>query len=99
MIDTILNAVFSFIINLVNLLLSPIDTLIETFLPDLSQALASVSSFLNVAFSSIGWCISALGIPSTAISFIVMYYGVKLTAPILFYVVKLCISWYNKLKA
>ena len=48
MIDTILNAVFSFIINLVNLLLTPIDALIETFLPDLSQAVSSVSSFLNV---------------------------------------------------
>lgn len=89
--STILTTIFSFIIDLVNLILYPIDALIENFLPDLSNALSSISSFLDLAFSSIGWCINALGIPSLAIDFIIMYYGVKLTAPILFYVMKLCI--------
>ena len=97
--STILTTIFSFIIDLVNLILYPIDALIENFLPDLSNALSSISSFLDLAFSSIGWCINALGIPSLAIDFIIMYYGIKLTAPILFYVMKLCFSWISKLKA
>lgn len=97
--SAILTTIFSFIIDLVNLILYPIDALIENFLPDLSNALGSISSFLDLAFSSIGWCINALGIPSLAIDFIIMYYGIKLTAPILFYAIKLCVSWISKLKS
>lgn len=99
MINEILTQLFQYIIDLINLCLLPIDSLIESILPDLSSALGTISSFLDIGFSSIGWCISALGIPPLAISFIVMYYTFKLTAPILFYVIKLVISWYNKLKS
>ena len=47
--STILTTIFSFIIDLVNLILYPIDALIENFLPDLSNALSSISSFLDLA--------------------------------------------------
>ncbi len=98
MINSLLTGIFKLIISLVNLLLLPIDNLIDTFLPDLSVALTSIGTFLQLCFSSIGWCISALGIPSLAISFIVMYFGIKLTAPLLFSTIKLAMSWYNRLK-
>lgn len=98
MINKLLMGIFKLIIGLVSTILTPIDNLIATALPDLSGAIDSVSSFLNLATQSIGWVISLTGIPPLAINLIVLYYGFKLTAPMLFYMIKLALSWYNKLK-
>lgn len=98
MIGKILSGIISLIISLVNLILSPIDNLITSALPDLSNALTSVGNFLNVALSSIGWVISLSGLSSACISIIVVYFVFKLTAPMLFYLIKLALSWYNRLK-
>lgn len=98
MINKLLMGIFKLIIGLVSTLLTPVDNLISTALPDLSGALDSVSSFLNICTQSIGWVISLTGIPPLAINLIVLYYVFKLTAPMLFYMIKLALSWYNKLK-
>lgn len=98
MINKLLMGIFKLIIGLVSVILTPIDNLIATALPDLSGALDSISSFLNICTQSIGWVISLTGIPPLAINLIVLYFGFKLTAPMLFYMIKLALSWYNKLK-
>lgn len=98
MINKLLMGIFKLIIGLVSVILTPIDNLITTALPDLSGALDSIASFLNICTQSIGWVISLTGIPPLAINLIVLYFGFKLTAPMLFYMIKLAISWYNKLK-
>lgn len=98
MINAILSGIINLIITLVNTILLPFDLLIENVMPDLSNAFSSIGQFLNIATSSIGWCISLTGISPTAISLIVAYFGFKLTAPLLFYMIKLALSWYNRLK-
>lgn len=98
MINKILTGIIKLIISLVSLILTPIDNLITSALPDLSNALNSISSFLSICTRSIGWVISLSGLSSTCISLIVLYFGFKLTAPLLFYLIKLALSWYDKLK-
>lgn len=98
MIGKILSGIMNLIIGLINLLLYPIDALIESALPSLSSALSAVGSFLNVALQSIGWVISVTGISSSVISLVVAYYVFKLTVPMLFYLIKLVLAWYNRLK-
>ena len=98
MINALLKGIISLIISLVNLILSPIDNLITSALPSLSGALNSVSGFLSLCTRSIGWVISLTGLSSDCISMIVLYFGFSLTAPMLFYLIKLALSWYNRLK-
>lgn len=98
MIKAILNGIMSLIISLVSLVLAPIDVLIQSALPQLSSALTAVGNFLNIISSSIGWAISLTGLSANALSLIVIYYTFKLTAPMLFYMIKLALSWYNRLK-
>lgn len=98
MINAILKGVISLIIGLVSLILTPIDNLILTALPDLSNALTAVGNFLNLISNGIGWAVSLTGLSNEALSLIVMYFTFKLTAPMLFYMIKLALSWYNKLK-
>lgn len=98
MINKILLGIIKLIVGLVSVILTPIDNLIASVLPDLSNVFNSVSSFLNLATQSIGWVISLTGLSSSVISLVVLYYGFKLTAPLLFYMIKLALSWYDKLK-
>lgn len=98
MINKIIMGILKLIIGLISLILTPIDNLITSALPDLSNALNSISAFLGYCTQSIGWVISLSGLSSTCISLIVTYFTFKLTAPMLFYMIKLVLSWYNRLK-
>ena len=98
MINSIIKGIMKLIIGLVSLLLTPIDAGIRAILPDLSSALTAVGSFFNLVGQSIGWGISLLGLSNETISLIVLYFAFKLTAPMAFYLVKLALAWYNKLK-
>lgn len=98
MINALLTGIFKLIIGLVSIILTPIDSLITSALPSLDNALTAVANFFNYIGSSIGWVISLTGLSSETLSLIVLYFTFKLTAPMLFYMIKLAISWYNKLK-
>lgn len=98
MINALLTGIFKLIIGLVSIILSPIDALITNALPSLDNALTAVANFFNYIGSSIGWVISLTGLSSETLSLIVLYFTFKLTAPMLFYMIKLALIWYNKLK-
>lgn len=98
MINSLLTGIFKLIIGLVSFILSPIDLLITNALPSLDHALTAVSNFFTYIGSSIGWVISLTGLSSDTLSLLVLYFTFKLTAPMLFYMIKLALSWYNKLK-
>lgn len=98
MINAILTGIINLIVGLVSLILAPIDALILSALPDLSNALTAVGSFLNLISTSIGWVISLTGLSNETLSLIVAYFTFKLTAPMLFYMIKLALDWYEKLK-
>lgn len=98
MINKLLMGIIKLIISLVSVLLTPIDLLIESLLPDLSSALTAVGNFFSLISQSIGWGISVLGLSNETLSLIVLYFTFKLTAPMGFYMIKLALSWYNRLK-
>lgn len=98
MINALLTGIFKLIIGLVSIILAPIDLLITNALPSLDNAITGVANFFTYIGSSIGWVISLTGLSSDTLSLIFLYFSFKLTAPILFYMIKLALSWYNKLK-
>lgn len=98
MINALLTGIFKLIIGLVTVILTPIDNLITSALPNLDNALTAIGNFFNLISTSIGWGISLTGLSSEALSLIVLYFTFKLTAPMLFYMIKLALSWYNRIK-
>lgn len=98
MINAILTGIINLIVGLVEIVLYPFDALILSALPDLSNALTAIGGFISVITSGLGWVVSLTGLSSETLSLIVMYFTFKLTAPMLFYMIKLALSWYNKLK-
>lgn len=98
MINALLTGIMNLIINLVGVLLKPIDLLIEQFLPDLSSAISAIGAFFNLATKYLGFAVSLTGLSSTALSIIVLYFVFKLSVPILVSALKTAIKWYDKLK-
>lgn len=98
MINAILTGIFKLITSLVGVLLSPIDNLIATALPDLQTGLNAIGDFLSLATSSVGWVLSVFGLSSECLSLIVLYFTFKLTVPLTISTIKLAIRWYDKLK-
>ena len=98
MIGKLLSGIINLIISLVSTIFAPIDNLITSLVPNLSSAFTAIGNFIAICISGIGWVIDALGIPSQLVALLVAYYTFKLTVPMLVYVVKLAIKWYDKLK-
>lgn len=94
-----MSALIGLVIKLVGVLMTPINALIQTFLPqEIIDGLNSIGGFFQTVSNGLGWVVSASGIPSTAIAIIVATMIFKLTVPMLVHLTKLALAWYDKLK-
>lgn len=98
MINAILTGIFKILTYLISLFLTPINLLITNFLPGLDSALSSLSSFFTYCFQYVGWILDSCFISSETVSLLIAIWVFKLTAPLLVYLIKLIVRWYNKLK-
>lgn len=98
MIGKILTGIFKLIISLVNVILSPIDTLINNALPDVASGINAFNSLINYVINFMAYVVDASGLSSTAINLIILYFTFTLTLPLSVYTIKLAMKWYDKLK-
>lgn len=98
MINSILKGIFGIITKLISILLTPINLLISNFLPDINSALVSIRQFFNIVFSGVSYCLDSFMITRTTINFLIAFWTFKLTFPLLVYIFKLIVQWYNNLK-
>lgn len=98
MINSLLKGIFSLIISLVNLLLGPLDALINNALPSVATGLEYVKIFIDFILGFIPWICSWFNFPPQFLSLLIGYYTFKLTVPLAVHTIKLAISWYDKIK-
>ncbi len=98
MINAILKGIMSMIVGLVSVILTPIDAIIATALPDLSSALTAVGELFKLASNYIGFAVSMTGLSNETLSLIVLFFTFKLTVPLTISTVKSAIKWYDKIK-
>ncbi len=98
MIKAIINGVMKLIISLVSTLLTPIDALIDQFLPELGELASLCGTYIGYATQYIGWILDASFISPILITGIIGYYTFKLTFWLAVHTMKLAIQWYDKLK-
>lgn len=88
-----IDTVFSIVSTAIKFILYPIDSIIVSVLPDLGSSTSAIVDFLNLCFKTIGWCIDALGIPSSLITLVISYYVFKYTLSFGVLNFKLIIRW------
>lgn len=97
MINALLQGLFNFLISLIETVLTPIDTLIQQNIPDLSNALDSFNSLLTYIINFIGFVVDASGLSSIALGLIVAYMSFALTVPLIVWVIKVLVKWWHAL--
>lgn len=98
MINAILKGIFKLVISLVNLILMPIDSLINSAFPSIASGLSYVNDFFNYINQFMSWILSWFHVPSPFLSLVVGYLVFKLTVPLAVHTVKLALHWYHILK-
>lgn len=98
MINAILTGIFKIVTKLILLLLSPINALITSMLPDFSNMLTNVGNFFSTGATYFGYIVDSLFLNSEVVSFLILYWTFKLTFPFLVSLIKLVVKWYDKLK-
>lgn len=98
MIAKLFTFIFDLVINLVNLLLSGVDSIIEQFLPSVADAIDMISALFSSVLNFIPWVMSWMGLNSTVVGIVVAVFTFELTVPFIVHTIKLAIKWYDKLK-
>lgn len=98
MIKAIINGIFNLVLGLVDIVLMPIDLIIQQFLPGVSDVISSIGAFFNYILGVIPFLCSWFHIPPYLILFLISYWTFRLTVPLLVHAIKNAVAWYNKLK-
>lgn len=80
-------------IGLVQLILLPFDLLIKNYIPELNDLLFTINDVFVMVGHYTGWAISALAIPGTVISLVLLYYTFDLTVSIASWSYKIVLKW------
>lgn len=98
MIAKLLIGLLNLIAKVVGILLFPIDALLVSFLPDVSNVLTNITYYMNLPFQVMGWLFSLLHIPSACFTLIVSYWVFKYAITGAASGIKLAITLYQKFK-
>ena len=98
MIKALLTGIINLLISLVNIVLLPIDTIINNNIPVLTDAFNSINLLFDYLITFVGWVVDATCLSPLAIEIIVSTMTAKLTIPFLVHTIKMVIKWYDKMK-
>lgn len=98
MINAILKGVLSLVTSLLTIFLTPINSIIEKYLPEFSSFLETVANFFTTFSSKIGWILDSLFISSETISLLISILIIRITIPYLLSAVKLVVKWWRSIK-
>lgn len=98
MINAIVNGIFSLIINLFNVLLSPIISAITVLFPDINTYFSYINTFLNYALTYVSTILDLFLIPRSALVLLFDYFIICYSIYLLSISIKFGITIYNKFK-
>lgn len=96
--STFIHGILSFIMYLANFILTPLNALIENYLPNFDYLLSCVSDFFTYISNLIPWVVSYFGLSHEILELILSYLVFNITLPVITVSIKFAIKWYNSLK-
>ena len=91
----IIKVIGQFVLTMLNLLLFPINQVIETYLPGLTNATQVISNLLNWLKDFVLWVISWLPFTSEFYTFLYSVVFFCLLVPLLLNAIKLVVKWWH----
>lgn len=98
MIDGIISGILNFFSTILSALVSPIDGLISTYLPDVENALEAFAGFISYILGIIPWVLSYFHIPTHVLQLAVGWAIAKIVLNFLAHGTKVVLAWWRTLK-
>lgn len=99
MIGAIGNIILSFVIGILNIILIPLDLIVDSFIPSLSSAFGYVSNLIDTIISPISlYVLDTFMIPHEVIVLLFEFLIVKYTLPITISGIRYALIWYHNLR-
>lgn len=90
--------VFHLVFKIVNVVLEPLNYLIETTIPGLSSIVSLVGAFFTWLSDLIPWVVSYLGLSQEILNLIVIFITFRITTTLSVNIIKFSLNWYRSLK-
>lgn len=87
----------TFLKTMVGALLSPIDHLLATQVPEIADAIAQVGSLFSWAGNFVNWVLSWIPLNTSIFNFLIAIWVFKLTIPLGVEAVKTIVKWWHAL--
>lgn len=94
----IINGLVFLVLNLITIILLPLDLLINQFIPDMSSYTQAIIDLFDLITSYVGWFLNAIGLNGALIAFIIAFWTFKLTTPAIAWAFKLVFKWWRAIK-
>lgn len=98
MINAIVNGIFKLVINLFNVILTPIISAITVLFPDINTYFTYINTFLSYALTYVGTVLDLFLIPRSALVLLFDYIAICYSIYLLSISIKFGITIYNKFK-
>lgn len=95
MINAIFNGFLKLIIMFIDLISTPINNVINEYLPQLSNVFTLLNQFIDFIIDIIVWVVSWFNFPPYFLTFLIGYYVFKLTVPLLIHNLKILAAWWD----
>lgn len=97
MINSLLTGFLNFLSQIITLLLSPLNTLLATYVPQTSTAFSYITGFFSLLENYSGFVISYTGFTPELISIFIMLFIGIITIPFMVHGIKLIAKWWEVL--
>lgn len=97
MINSILKGLMNFVVYMIGLIFTPIDSFINQNFPVVSDGLSAIVQLFTYILNIIGYVIDASGLSTVAIALIIGYFTFTILATFTMHLIKLILKWYQAL--
>lgn len=91
--DNVIIIIIQILTAITNVILFPINLLIDSLFPDFSAALGYITQFFDLVQQYLAWVLSFLGIPAVLVTLVLAYYLFSVTVTLGVWGVKLALKW------
>lgn len=95
MIKAIIKGMLGLLVYLVDIILTPINYVINQYLPQVNDYVTAVQEFLDLVGTFIGWILDAAMLDSLTINLLIAYLTAKILAPLAVSAVKTLVKWWE----
>lgn len=97
MIKAIIKGMLGLLVYLVDIFLTPINNIINYFIPNINDYLSTINSFFNLCSNVLGFVVDSFFLYPETVTLLITYITARLLAPLAVGAIKTVVKWWEAL--